>query len=213
MSQNEKKPAEAFAALLGDLGTLAKAMDDNAAAEGGDGKIAAAAEGDGAPADGEPKLGEDGQPLTKSLTVTLPDGSVVEAEDGTALVKSLIERLDGTESVMAKALGAAVDLIKKQGEALTATNMLVKSLQTKVAELSNQPAGRKTVLTVHEKPATTVLSKSEPEGDTPEEFMTKALGAQKAGRLTGLQVSMAEAALNRGAKIPDNIVAAVYRKD
>jgi hypothetical protein len=150
--------------------------------------------------------------MTKSLRVTLADGSEVDAEDGTELVKALIERLDGTETVMAKALGAAVDLIKKQGEALASTNTLVKSLQDKVAALSNQPAGRKTVLTVHEKPAGATMAKSQPEGDTPEEFMNKALDAQKAGRLTGLQVSMAEAALNRGAEVNPQIIAAVYRK-
>lgn len=209
MSGKENKPADAFAALLGDLDTLAKAVPDINAEPDGDEKIAAA---DGAGADGDPKLDADGKPvMTKSLTVTLADGSVVEAEDGTELVKSLIERLDGTETVMAKALGAAVDLIKKQGEALASTNVLVKSLQTKVSELSAQPAGRKTVLTVHEKPAN-VMAKAQPEGDTPEEFMAKCLDAQKAGRITGLDVSVAEAALNRGAEVPQTIIASVYRK-
>lgn len=204
MTVKETNPAEAFEALLGDLGTLAKAMDD-AAAEDGDAKIAAA-DGQGDPADSE--VDADGKPLTKSLTVTLADGSVVEAEDGTELVKSLIERLDGTETVMAKALGAAVDLIKKQGDALTATNTLVKSLQDKVTALSTQPAGRKTVLTVHEKMAP-VLAKSEPQGIDEKEFMAKAMIAMAAGKINGLEVSTAETCINRGQEIPGHIITRV----
>lgn len=207
MSQNEKKPADQFQALLGDLGTMAKAMDDAAVEPDGDEKIAAA-DAEGAPADGDPKVDADGKPMTKSMQVTLPDGSVVEAEDGTALVKSLIERLDGTETVMAKALGAAVDLIKKQGEALASTNTLVKSLQTKVAELSAQPAGRKTVLTVHDKPAGTMV-KSEPEGMSEPEFMAKAMTAFKAGKITGLEISTAETSINRGQPVPNDIITRV----
>lgn len=210
MSEKETKPADAFQALLGDLDTLAKAMPDPEAEpdgdEGADASAAAAADGDGD--EGAVKVGEDGKPMTKSLTVTLEDGTTVEAEDGTALVKSLIERLDGTETVMAKALGAAVDLIKKQADALTKTSALVKSLHTKVAELSAQPAGRKTVLTVHEKPAGT-LTKSEPEGISEKDFMAKAMVAMGAGKINGLDISIAETCINKGQPIPEHIVARV----
>lgn len=210
MSVENNKPAAELSKLLGELGDLAKAMPAPESEPDGDEKIAdAAADGAG---DADPKLGEDGKPMTKSLRVTLADGTEVDAEDGTELVKSLIGRLDETEDVMAKALGAAVDLIKKQGEQIAATNSLVKSLRADVTKLSTQPAGRKTVLTVHEKPAGAELAKSQPQGDTPEEFMTKALAAQKDGRLTGLDVSVAEASLNRGAEVPSHIVNAVYRK-
>ncbi len=206
MSQTEKKPADQFQALLGDLGTMAKAMDDEAAAAASADEGDAKEGEDGEPANAAP-VGDDGKPLTKSIKVVV-DGVEVDAEDGTELVKSLIERLDGTESVMAKALGAAVDLIKKQGAELTEVKTLAKSLQSKVAELSAQPAGRKTVLTVHEKPAGT-LAKSEPQGVSETEFMAKAVVAFKTGKITGMDLSMAETCVNRGQAIPDNIITSV----
>ena len=208
MSDKNTKPSEAFTALLGDLETMAKAVPETTAED-------PSVEGEGDPAEGAPAEGAstEGEPaITKSLQVTLADGTVVEAEDGGELVKALMERVDNTESTMAKALGIAVDLIKKQGEQLAATNSLVKSLQADLAKVAAAPAGRKTVLTMHEKPAGT-MTKSEPEGDSPQEFMAKALGAQKAGRITGLDVSTAEACLNRGISVPGHIVSAVYRKD
>lgn len=209
MSQNENKPADQFQALLGELDTMAKAMPDPITNEDEPEAGVKQADGQGEPSPQEAApVGEDGKPMIKSLQVTLPDGTVVDAEDGTELVKSLIARLDGTETVMAKAMGAAIDLIKKQGEALTATNSLVKSLQTKVAELSAQPAGRKTVLTVHEKPSG-ALAKSEPAGISEQEFMAKAMTAMAAGKITGLDVSTAETCINRGQAIPEQIIARV----
>lgn len=202
MTVENKKPGEAFSLLLGELDTLTKAMPAPEPDE--DEKIRLAAEAEAA---GKGKEGE-APPMAKSLQVTLADGTVVEAEDGTELVKSLIERMDGTESVMAKALGSAVDLIKAQGAQLTATTALVKSLQTKVAELSNAPAGRKTVLTVHEKPAGT-MAKSEPEGMTPVEFMVKSEAAWKAGKINGQEFTTIDVSLRQRENIDAGLIAKV----
>ena len=94
-----------FNELLAELETLAKAQPAD-----GDQKIAAAAAegGAGAPDDeddegeadpaagnGEPD-GDEGKPMAKSFRVTMPDGTEQEAVDGTALVKSLGDRLDAT---------------------------------------------------------------------------------------------------------------------
>lgn len=218
MSVEENKPAAEFAKLLGELDTMAKAMPDPEAEPDGDKKIAAAdgADGtEGADAEGKDKKDADGKPMTKSLQVTLADGTVVDAEDGTELVKSLIERIDAsdvrateTESVMAKALGVAVDLIKSQGEQLKATKTLVKSLEAKVGELSNEGRGRKTTVSVHEKPSNT-MAKSQSEGIDSGEFMAKAMTAMAAGKISGLDIATAEASINRGNAIPEHIVARV----
>ncbi|MDR3519156.1 MAG: hypothetical protein P4M00_25450 [Azospirillaceae bacterium] len=61
-------------------------------------------------------------------------------------------------------------------------------------------AGRRTVLNVHEKPASAGLAKAE--GLKPEELLAKALDAQKAGRLRGHDVVLLEAYLGRGQEPP-----------
>lgn len=57
-----------------------------------------------------------------------------------------------------------------------------------------------------QKPAK-AAKKAKPSGD---QFMRKALEAQKAGRLTALDVSIAEDRLNRGLAVPQEIEARVY---
>lgn len=189
-----------FDELLGELETLAKAQP----AEDGDDKIVAAAAEGGGQVEGEEKGdgGEGADPMAKSFEVTLADGTKVQAQDGTALVKALQDRLEATETTMAKALETAIGLIKSQGEQLVA-------LKGKVASLSSEGKGRKAVLTVTSKPSAageTMAKSQQTEGVTPEEFMAKALDAQKLGRLTGLEVSVAEAHLNRGQQVPAEIV-------
>lgn len=209
-----------FDELLGELQTLAKAQP----AEDGDEKIvAAAAEGGGQGGSDEDDdddvaaataagaagadngmAADDGKPMAKAFEVTLADGTKVQAQDGTALVKALQERVDATETVMAKALETAVGLIKAQGDR-------IEALQGKVKALGNEGKGRKAVVSVVEKPAVGGMAKSEQDGMKPEEFMAKALDAQKLGRLTGLQVSIAEANLNRGQPVPAEIIASVLK--
>jgi hypothetical protein len=204
-----------FDELIGELETLAKAQP----ADDGDEKIVAAAaegggQGSGEPdgdetgavaGDGDGDEADDGKPMAKSFKVTLADGTEMEAQDGTELVKALQDRIEATEGTLAKALGQAVALIKSQGERLTA-------MDAKLKAIGGEGKGRKAVLTVVEKPAaSSTLAKSEPEGMKPEEFMAKALDAQKLGRITGLQVATAEACLNRGQQVPADIIANVLK--
>lgn len=206
-----------FDKLLGDLEELQKLQKSAPADEGGpaagsdedDEKISAAAE-EGATEEGaadeadtdddsESSEGEEEAPLGKSFRFQLDSGEEVEAVDGTELVKSLMARFDSQESTVAKALGAAVDLIKSQGAALA-------SLQNEVKRLGSEGRGRKTVVSVAEKPAPATMEKSEPAGLSGDEFMAKALVAQAAGRITGLQVSIAEGSLLKGLAVPADIV-------
>jgi hypothetical protein len=142
--------------------------------------------------------------MAKSFKFTLEDGTEVEAQDGSELVKSLGERLDATETTMAKALGQAVDLIKGQGE-------MIKSMQDQIKKLSGEGRGRKAVVSIVEKPGPGegVMAKSESQGMSHEQFFAKALTAQKEGRLSGTDIAIAESCLNRGEAIPANIVARV----
>lgn len=203
MSGEENKQPSAFDALLGELDTLTKAIP---AVVDGDDKIANADAGNNDD-DEEDKEGGDA-PMAKSFVVKLEDGSEVEAQDGTELVKSLMGRIDNNEETLAKALGSAVNLIKVQGEQLAQTTALVKSLQSKVSELSGEGRGRKTVVSIHEKPAN-VMAKSEPEGLTAQEFMTKSNAAFDAGRISGKDLTVIDVSIRNNQAIDQSLVAKV----
>lgn len=201
-----------FADLLKELGevqsesdTLAKALP----AEGGedDDKAiqAAAAEGepdadDENPEDGEGEPAGDEKPMTKSMTAMV-DGEEVEAIDATELLKSLDDRIGGVESVLAKALASTLSTVKSQGD-------LIKSLQSQMTKLAGQGKGRKTVLTVMEKPAAgeQTLAKSQQDGMTPQEFMLKANSAFDARKLTGQELTTIDVALRSGQPIPPALI-------
>ena len=208
MSQFEKLMGE-----LSQLGTDQELMTKALPADDGkdEEKIQAAAaesglDGDGDADDmgGEPDGDEDdeGKPaMAKSFKFTLEDGTEVEAQDGSELVKSLQSRIEQNEGQMMKALETAVGLIKGQGD-------LIKSMQDQMKKLGGEGRGRKAVVSVVEKPSPgeNVLAKSEPAGMSHDQFFAKAMVAQREGRISGTEIAMAEACLNRGEAIPQNIV-------
>lgn len=208
MSENENKQSGgAFEALLGELEIMTKALPAADEAIEGDKKIAAAA-GDG-DEDEDDELEGEGKPMAKSFKVTLADGTEVEAEDGTELVKSMIERVEGNEETMAKALGSAVNLIKAQGVQIASAVALVKSLQSKVAELSSEGRGRKTVVSVHEKPAPAELAKSDPQGMSGQEFMAKANAAFDGGKISGKDLTIIDVALRSNVALDNALISKV----
>lgn len=208
MSQFEKLLGE-IASLGAEQEAMTKALpaDDGkdeekiqaAAAEGGsDGD----ADDNGGAGDGDADdMGADGKPMAKSFKLTLEDGTEIEAQDGAEMVKALSDRLEASEATMAKALGSAVDLIKGQAA-------MIKSLSEKVTKLSGEGRGRKTVVSVVEKPepGASTMAKSEPAGMSHDQFFAKALKAQQEGRLSGTDIAVAEACLNRGQEIPASII-------
>lgn len=199
-----------FAALLAELEPLAKAMpkadcDDKKAGEGdaaddkaGDDKIAAAA------ADGAAE-GDDGEePFGKSFKVTLDDGTEVDAFDGTAMMKALhgqIEILQADRDGMFKALTAATEAVKFAREAIGEQGALIKSLQGEVAALRNTGSGRRSVVSVLEKPNTTVPA-GKPDPLTPATYMAKALSLQGQGKLSAVDIARGEAHLNKFGQLP-----------
>lgn len=215
-----------FEALLAELNTevesMAKALpaaddmppgdedetdDDTVDTAATDKKVmAAAGDGDADDKGGKPDGDEDDAPMMgKSMTVEI-DGKQVEAIDGTELVKSLmgqVEQLGGkltaSEDKLAKALTETLGVVKSQGA-------VIKSLQDTVAKMATAGRGRKSAVVVHE-PGTD-LTKSQPAGSqmSGQEIMAKALSAQTAGRLTGIDVARVEGYLNQGAAVPADIL-------
>lgn len=199
-----------FEQLLANLNTeldeqtqLAKSLP----VEGGEDDEAiqtAAADGEDAddknPEDDEDE-GEE-KPIAKSVTAMV-DGEEVKAIDATEMLKSLQERVDEHDDVLAKALTTTLATVKAQGE-------MIKSMSAELKKLAGKGAGRKTVLTVVEKPAAGEqqdMTKSNQDGMTTGEFMAKATAAFAAGKLSGQELTTADVAIRQGAPIPAGIMA------
>lgn len=208
-----------FEKLLDELEVMAKSFDDSAK---GDEKIAAAAAEGGETDEDDDKHPEpdadnaggasdgdaDNKPMAKSFSFQLETGEVIEALDGTELVKSLMNRVDTSEGVIAKALGQAVELIGKQGARMNEQADLIKSLQADVKKLSSQGAGRKAVLSVAEKQTEATLAKSE-SGMTRQEFFAKANAAFDAGRISGKDLTVIDVSLRSGLEIDQGLMSKV----
>lgn len=194
-----------FDKLLEEFETLQKSMQDQAAEQDANIRNAAA---DGSDDEDEVKDPDDakdggkGEPFGKSFSANI-DGQDVDVVDGTELVKSLIERLDSGEAKVNETLTKAMGVIKQQGE-------MLKSLGDRVAELATAGRGRKSSLTVNDRPAATELQKSQPqEGLNGTQVLAKCLQAQSAGRMTGSEVARVEAYINRGEAIPTDLAARI----
>lgn len=163
-----------------------------------------------------------GAPAAKTITLTLDDGTEVDAFDGAEMLKALGDRLDTSDTAVKQLLGQAVMLIGAQGQqlaemtkSLTEAGALVKTqgetitaLRTDFDALRNEPSGRKSVSAP---PAGGQMAKSLQNGDEdeagmqPREFLAKCLGLQKDGRMSLQEVAMAEAAIGSGLAVPDGI--------
>jgi len=153
-----------------------------------------------------------GDTMTKSFTFTTEGGEVIEAVDGTEMVKALSDRLESTGDNMAKAVTLVFENvksiqehIKSQSETIAGQGELIKSLTETVERIGGEGRGRKAVLTMHEKQA----GQPEPEGVTPSEFMSKAQTAWQEGKLSGDELRLTEALINRGLQPPENILSKV----
>lgn len=150
---------------------------------------------------------ENEKPMGKSFSVTLPGGEEVEALDGTLLVKALRDDLLSSQ-------GEVRTSLNQIGEVLQRTTAMLKSLagdnaalRAEMDALASAGRGRKSALSVHEKPATTVA----PTQVVPsrKEILAKAMDAMNAGRISGYEVALAEGCLNRGQALPEALAARI----
>lgn len=180
--------------------TLAKA----APAAEDDKTVAAAAADSGvdAPAGNPEDDDEDegGEEFGKSLGA---DASGAEMIDATELVKSMIDRQDATDGVLAKAMTSMVGAMSKQNE-------LIKSLQAEVRTLAGQGRGRKTMVTIADKPGVAdVLAKSEAaeEGKiTTGELLAKSHAAHAAKKISGVELNTIDVCLRNNWPIDAGIL-------
>ena len=180
--------------------TLAKA----APADDDDEAVAAAAEDSGVTTpEGNPEDDEaegEGQEFGKSLGA---DASDAEMIDATELVKSMLARQDATDGVLAKAMTSMVGAMSKQNE-------LIKSLQAEVRTLAGQGRGRKTMVTIADKPGVAdVLAKSEAaeEGKiTTGELLAKSHAAHAAKKISGVELNTIDVCLRNNWPIDAGIL-------
>ena len=120
------------------------------------------------------------------------DGRDMKAYDGATIIKQFHRRLMALER----------DLLAT----LQAQTGLIKSLHAQVGALQAQGRGRKTVLTVHEKPSLVPTGSKRP---SPQTVLAKAMTAQRAGKLTGTDVARIESYLSRGLDVPAELTDAL----
>lgn len=206
-----------YEALLEELETLQKSMDQG---DSDDEKIAAAAaagdededdehdEPDGDEGmDGEGDNDGDEGPMAKSFSFQLDTGEVVEAVDGTELVKSLqneVALLKSERETAAtqtdKVFQAVLGQLKSQGQ-------LIKSLSAQVEKLSSEGRGRKSIAA-----PSAAMAKSmgaDPGGLTPDRLLAKANAAFDAGRISGKELTVIDVSLRHGAALDDGLMARV----
>lgn len=207
MSKNFEELLKALATTGEEADTLAKAapaaaaeveLEDDPDADtdtdadaGDDAAIAAAAAEEDAPIMG------------KSFEVAGSDGVKHQVVDATNLVKAIMDRQDGSDAVLAKALQSMTGTLAKQNE-------LIKSLSEQVKTVSAQGRGRKAVLSVSEKPSIDTLAKSgaaaEEGGMTPSEFFAKANNAFEAGKLGGKDLNTISVCIRGNHAIDESLV-------
>lgn len=193
-----------FDELLKSLNEVAEQSDTlaKAAAPAPDDKqvaAAAAQAGAGGKGDGDGDEGEDDD----------EDDMV----DATQLVKSLMERQDSNENVLAKALTGFTDIMSKQNKTIAAQGNLIKSLQTEVQALGGQGRGRKSQVAPIAKPGISdTLAKSHGADDgaiTPADLLAKSNAAYSAGKLSGSEFNTVDVCLRNGWPIDAGILTKV----
>lgn len=204
-----------YEALLEELETLQKSMDQG---DSDDEKIAAAAAADDEDDDHDEPGGDEGidgegdedgdeGPMAKSFSFQLETGEVVEAVDGTELVKSLQNEVallkserETAASQTEKVFQAVLGQLKSQGE-------LIKSLSAQVEKMSSEGRGRKSIAA-----PSAAMAKSmgaDAGGLTPDRLLAKANAAFDAGRISGKELTVIDVSLRHGAALDDGLMARV----
>lgn len=206
-----------YEALLEELETLQKSMDQG---DSDDEKIAAAAaagdedeDDEHDEPDGDEGMGGEGDndgdegPMAKSFSFQLDTGEVVEAIDGTELVKSL----QGEVALLKSEREAAITQTDKVFQAvlgqLKSQGQLIKSLSAQVEKLSTEGRGRKSIAAPNAAMAKSMGADAG--GLTPDRLLAKANAAFDAGRISGKELTVIDVSLRHGAALDDGLMARV----
>lgn len=183
--------------------------DENIQAAAGEGE--GAGDGDGDADDGKGKGVSDGDgDNTMKKSLTLEDGE--EVFDATDLIKSLQDTQLQHGEVLAKAMPQILELMQGQRALIQQQGEMLKSLQSQVQALGGQGRGRKAVVTIVDKPnpGEAPMNKSlASEQLSGPQILAKSLDLMREGKLTGLDVSRCENAIQSGFAVPSDILAKI----
>jgi hypothetical protein len=220
---------------IAEQATLAKSLSAAQVDAKGNAAVAAAAganpedeEDDG---QGNGDLG-DGSPMVKSFKLVLEDGTEMEAQDATEMVKCLVAELNTVKGAhtthveeMAKSFEAVVGLVGSLTEGLKATREDVLALAKRGDELAstnalmakslgvigNQGRGKRSVdVTLGARPNLNGNAPASEAKHTAAEILAKAEGALNAGRITGTEATKVMTAINMGAQPEQAILDRIF---
>lgn len=141
--------------------------------------------------------------MSKALTVVDAAGNPVEAIDATDLIKSLQDKVEGQDDVLAKALGGIGTILKKQ-------NDLIKSLQDGMNKLASQGSGRKAVFMAVEKPGVGGdMAKSDAAGEgqlSIDDFFAKANTAFDKAKISGHELNTISVCIRQNVPIDPALI-------
>jgi hypothetical protein len=189
-----------FAALLTELdstATVAKAMADEADMGAGGGEE-----------EDEEEHPEDGgeADMAKAITVKLGDGSVVEAIDGTAMMKAL----NGRQHQMSDAIRSLLTIVQNQNKVIERQGTMLKALGADLRKVAATGTGRRSQVTVHDQPArgpTGTMAKADTvSGDR---FFAKAEQLSRAGKLPSTWAAEIEGSRIAGTPINPEVIRGV----
>lgn len=141
--------------------------------------------------------------LGKSFKLKDAKGKTIEAFDGMPLLKSLIKanKVLLQESVgTKKLLKALVANSTATGKALAEQRKANAELKKSIDNVANAGRGRRSQVTV-------IGGDDKGKGGMkPDEFMAKSLDAQRAGKISGQEVSLINASVNRGLMPSESLI-------
>lgn len=154
---------------------------------------------------------EEEEEMGKSFSATLPNGEEAEVLDVSGLFKSMLDdvgSLKGDSTVIAKALTSAAGAIRHQQTQIDELSTLVKSQQDQLVAFGAKPRKRKAVLQINERGAEP-LAKSHAAADSPADLLAKCDAAHDMGKITGRELSEADAAVRSGESISPAILSKI----
>jgi hypothetical protein len=222
---------EELKAAIAAQGTLAKSLSAAQVDEKGNAAVAATAGAGDTAATGTAATGEvnedltDGAPLVKSFKLVLEDGTEMEAQDATEILKCLVGEVEAVKAAagaqveeLTKALGDAMGVIGDLTEGLKATREDVLKLAQRGDELQasntlltkalggigNQGRGVRSV-TLGARPNLGGAAAAATPKHTPQEILAKASSALAANQITATEAVRIQSAINLG-EMPEQAI-------
>ncbi len=156
---------------------------------------------------------DDEELMTKSFKAVNENGYEVELVDASQDIADLGARMGNMEKGLNAALKTNAKLMQSLQEGASRQEEFMKSLAVKMTSglqaISSSPRGRRSTLSVHDKPPIGGTETEGGESINPTEFMAKAVNKFKNKQMTGLELTQCETYLNARQVPPEALMAKV----